>query len=647
MQAYKGLHSTYTTGREIGRGGEGQVLEVREDSTLVAKIYSEPLEPVKRNKLQYMVSMQQSSIHSFAAWPKDLLFDASGVITGFTMRRLDGYVPLHMLFSPLDRKKMFPDKGYNFLSHVARNLATALHQLHTAGIVIGDINEGNILVDNKGFIAFIDCDSFQLNKGSQYYYCEVGITRYTPPELLERGSFENVVRTINTDSFSLSILLFQLLFMGRHPYAGRNLSKEDIDEEKAIRTGEFAYSLHKKNKKLSPPLNSLDIHHVPDTIVELLHQAFEQKDNRPLPAVWAKELDTLTKNMAVCQQSKLHTYPNHLKECPWCFYKNNRGPVYFLDESYLKSIPELQNIEQFINGFKVEQLKLKKLPDTYNAITGSPAAIGTKFRQLKTLHYVVFWVLLITALLLVQINPIYTLATGILLLLFNSLSPWRKKIAKEANMLRDKYQSLNRKFLQTVELYNTPPELTIYNNAAEKITTSIRQFRNLPHEFQQLKKQAEEKLYNTQLHGYLQQFHINNHTIPTFGPAKKASLYKHGIINAAHISSLNNVKITGIGPKNIQVLLTWQRQVATGFTYIPDYKLLEHESILVTQEIARKKSHLEHTIQAEYKNLHYNKSQIMGRMSALEKQYEVFGLQSSEALIDYEAFRKWAGMLGK
>ena len=645
MQAYRGLHNTYSTGNEIGRGGEGQVFEVRENQTLVAKVYTELPDAEKSAKLQHMVSLQNQALHTFAAWPQDLLFNHTGQITGFTMRRLNGFVPLHMLFSPLDRKKTFPDKGYNFLAHVARNLATALHQLHTAGIIIGDINEGNILVDTQGYIAFIDCDSFQLRRQSGYFFCEVGITRYTPPELLERGSFDNVVRTVNTDAFSLAVLLFQLLFMGRHPYAGRNLSKEDIDEEKAIRTGEFAYSLHRKHKKLSPPLNSLDIRHLPDTLVTLFHQAFEQPDQRPAPAHWAKELDMLSKNMTRCSETKLHTYPSHLKECPWCFYKNNHGPVYFLDENYLRSIPALQDIEQFVNGFKIDEIKIEKLSVSY---TGWPSAtIDKQFKSLKRLHYNFLWAIAVVSILVIAIDRIYVPFPFIMGIAFHFFSPLRRKLSLELNRRRMRYETAHQQLEHIVELYNNPPEIIQYKQLAAQLSKTIGQFRMLPNEFQQMKKKAEERLYNTELYNYLQQFHISNHTIPSFGPAKKANLYKNGIINAAQIAQLQTIKITGMGPKNIQTLLTWQRQLATGFVYIPDHTLVDRETTLVNQHIASRKNMLANTILTEYKNLQYAKSGILGRKTGLEKQYEEVLLQCRETLTEYEVFQKWITPLVK
>jgi DNA-binding helix-hairpin-helix protein with protein kinase domain len=211
---WQGQHSEqYIISRELGRGGEGAVYELKSHRDLVLKEYNHPLSTEKIAKLQQMVAMRNASIEAYAAWPTDLVTNDRGAISGFVMRKLNGYLPLHSVFNPMDRKKLFPDKGYNFLIHVARNLATAFHKLHEAGLVVGDVNEGNILVNSNGLVAFIDCDSFQVRGANDYFFCEVGVPRYTPPELLKKSSFHNVVRTTNTDSFSLAILIFQLLFL--------------------------------------------------------------------------------------------------------------------------------------------------------------------------------------------------------------------------------------------------------------------------------------------------------------------------------------------------------------------------------------------------------------------------------------------------
>ena len=641
-QNYSGIRGkSYSSGRELGRGGEGAVFEIKENTSLVIKVYSEALQKEKVEKLNYMASMQDAELDKFAAWPVDVALNSSVQVCGFIMRKLEGFVPLHMLFSPMDRKKLFPDKGYNFLVHVARNLATAFHKIHQSGIVVGDVNEGNILVNASGMVALIDCDSFQIRQGNSYHFCEVGITRYTPPEILEKGTFEQIVRTTNTDSFSLAILIFQLLFLGRHPFTGTNITSEDIDEEKAIRSKEFAYSLRRINKKLSPAKNSFQLKSLTPGIIDLFHQAFEAEEGRPLPARWVQELDTLSKELITCSETKLHLYPKKLQECPWCQFKERAGIVFFLDDNYLKAIPELSNIEQFINGFKPEKIELKKLSGEYRTGNLKASPIEKQFRVKKKLIQLISVLGLIGSLLLGIINPSYIFAGFAATSILYAFLPWRKHLRQELERRKNYFSSLKTQFTALVKQHNTPHDLTKYNDGSKNITKLIANFQALPAEFGEKKKIIEEKHYKNQYQLFLEQFDIRTHPIASFGASKKLLLLNHGVQNAADISKLNTIYVRGIGPKNIQTLLDWQRQMGSAFTYRPDYNAINNEIQSAANDIAIKKQHMEAEIKREYKSLHYFRTNIMSSIAAIEHQHNDLAVKLYQAELDLEIFQKF------
>lgn len=635
-------HTSYSIGRLIGKGGEGQVYDVNENPGQLAKLYNEAPDTEKANKLRYMASIQKPAIHQFAAWPTDVLTE-NGQVAGFVMKKLTGYVPLHMLFSPMDRKKLFPDKGYNFLIHVARNLATAFYKLHEEELIIGDINEGNILVNAQGMVAFIDCDSFQVKQGSYYYYCEVGVPRYTPPELLAKQNFNKVVRTVNTDSFSLAILIFQLLFLGRHPFAGVNRTKEDFDEEKAIREHQFAYSLYNTHKKLSPALNSLDINLLGTAIANLFHKAFEQDDNRPLPLHWIQQLDALGKNIITCQRSKLHTYPATTTQCPWCYFKEQKGILFFLDGIQAGPTPLFGDIQQFVNGFQLPKLNLKQLPEAYTIPYGIASTIDNKWSKYRRWHLVSLIAAFIATLLscaFSSFNTGYIMAWAGAIWLLYSYSPWRKKIKEEQARQHQHYMAGKNKLATLVKLHNTPPELSVYQKNARQLTDSIENFRNLPQLFQEKKKELEEQLYNKQLLFFLCAFNIEDYTIPGFGNAKKQLLYTNGIRNAADISQLHSIKITGIGPKNLQLLFDWQRQMAANFTYRPNYDLIGKETLKVANDIEKEKARLEKVIKQEYHQLQNSLAGLTTKQQTLEAQYKRLMPQVAQAEADYNTINQ-------
>lgn len=640
---FTGLHNEqYTIARELGKGGEGAVYELRSHNGLVLKKYNEILTSDKIAKLKLMVSMRTPAIETYAAWPVDVVRDSTGFFCGFVMKKLSGYLPLHMVFSPMDRKKMFPDKGYNFLVHVARNLATAFFKLHEAGLVVGDVNEGNILISASGMVAFIDCDSFQVRGNDQYYYCEVGVPRYTPPELLKKGSFEQVVRTVNTDSFSLAVLIFQLLFLGRHPFAGKNKTASDIDEETAIRQRYFAYSLENKKNKLAPPADSFSINNLSEDLVLFFHQAFES-ENRPLPAIWIKSLDTFLSDLVTCGNSRLHSYSSKLKDCPWCLFRKTKGVMFFLDDSYLHATSVLGNIDAFVNGFKLEHLELKKW-ENYRPNTPIVAApVNKKYRKYSQIKKLLLSTG--TCAIIGLISNYINWQGNVLLVLFIAVLSYlylifTRKLRHELKRLKHIYQALHNRLNTLIEEYNHPADLAAYNKGLDNLQQLVHEFRRLPDEYDRHKKIMEEELYNEQLNEYIAQFSIDSHTIQGFGPAKKAALISHGIRTAADIIRLQYIKVSGIGPGNLQILMDWRRQMALGFVYIPNNYVIAQRMEKVNETIAKQKLQLETNIRREYQSVNFLKMNITNRAHILETQIRDATLKTLHAKANMDAFKE-------
>ena len=171
------------------------------------------------------------------------------MVVGFLMERIEGYQPIHNLSSPASRKQIFPDANYAFLVNVARNVAASFDAVHAHGHIVGDVNENNFLVGRKWhsqadrlpFISDID--------GATRYSCDVGVRLFTPPELQKISSFRGKERTANHDNFGLAILVFQLLFLGRHPFSGVPLTKVDLPIEDAIASFRFAYATDRRQRR--------------------------------------------------------------------------------------------------------------------------------------------------------------------------------------------------------------------------------------------------------------------------------------------------------------------------------------------------------------------------------------------------------------
>ena len=240
----------YSPRAALGRGGEGAVYETDFNAEVVAKVYHSALRPEKADKIRIMASLRNERLARLTAWPIDLLSLAgSRKPIGVLMPKISGRKDIHYLYSPKSRRGEFQRADWQFLTHAAANTARAFHVVHEADCVIGDVNHGGMLVGQDATVRLIDCDSFQITTQACRFLCEVGVETFTPPEL-QGKSFKGVVRTDNHDNFGLAVLIFLMLFMGRHPFAGRFLAPGEMPIARAIKECRFAYGARRANVQM-------------------------------------------------------------------------------------------------------------------------------------------------------------------------------------------------------------------------------------------------------------------------------------------------------------------------------------------------------------------------------------------------------------
>jgi DNA-binding helix-hairpin-helix protein with protein kinase domain len=319
-------------GRCLGRGGEGAVYSLPNWPNLVAKVYARRPDDHTSRKLGAMVQLGTDELRSFAAWPQNLLLDPrTGDVTGFVMPRVDGHREIHALYGPTDRKTAFPDASWAFLVRAARNLAAAFDAVHRHGHVIGDVNQGNVVVSRQATVRLIDCDSFQIRHLGRTYPCRVGVALFTPPEM-HGQKLDCVERTPDHDRFGLAVLVFQLLFMGRHPYTGRHPERA-IPVEAAIREGLFAFGLEARRHGWLPPPFSLPLAEASAPVAARFQQAFGAEavagGPRPSAAKWVAALDALETTLVTCGDDPRHVYAGAGGACPWCRIEGEGGPSFF------------------------------------------------------------------------------------------------------------------------------------------------------------------------------------------------------------------------------------------------------------------------------------------------------------------------------
>ncbi|HRI89838.1 MAG TPA: topoisomerase, partial [Candidatus Hydrogenedentes bacterium] len=315
----------------IGKGGEGEVYAIRGRSGLAVKIYSSSLRAEREDKVRAMVSEGLAAKTDLVAYPGEVATDIRGNFLGFVMRLVAGYRPLHELYSPKSRKRHFPKSDFRFIVHAALNVARAVGKVHQTGCVIGDLNHSGVLVAQDATVALIDADSFQFSLNGKSYPCVVGVPDFTPPELHGKN-LASVQRTIEHDNFGLAVGIFHLLFMGRHPYAGR-YKGPDISMGEAIAQNRFAFSLTRQAAtQTSPPPGVLTLDMFPAAVSGAFESAFGLAPAaRPGALDWIHALTTLEGSLNHCSRVKTHYYPSAAGGCVWCKLAANSGFDMFPD----------------------------------------------------------------------------------------------------------------------------------------------------------------------------------------------------------------------------------------------------------------------------------------------------------------------------
>lgn len=309
----------YKLGQEIGSGGNGIVYALSRRPQLVAKLQRVAPSEDDIEKLDLLVRSATPELLAVSAWPADCLKDRHGRIVGYVMPRILDARPLYELYSPRSRVQHFPAADFRFLVHAAANVARLFGAVHQAGFICGDINHSNILVRQSGTVVAVDCDSFQVGDGTRFP-CLVGTDLFIPPELMG-VCLATARRTTDHDNFGLAVLIFHLLFMGRHPFAGRFLGRGEMPIEQAIAECRYAYSRETRRTQIVPPPLTLPIEAAGLPVVDLLERAFDPQakvGGRPTPEAWIDALDTLKASLIACKRVSYHNYYPSAGGCPWC-----------------------------------------------------------------------------------------------------------------------------------------------------------------------------------------------------------------------------------------------------------------------------------------------------------------------------------------
>jgi DNA-binding helix-hairpin-helix protein with protein kinase domain len=574
-------------GDVIGKGGEGSVYAIAADENLVAKLYHQrPMPAATVDKLQAMLARRNNSLEAISAWPSELLLDPrSRDPLGILMPNVRNARQLHDLYGTTNRRRHFPGVGWHHMILAARNVAAAFEAMHSSGIVIGDVNQGNLLVDKSMCVRLIDCDSFQIESNGVVFSCPVGTPHFTPPEL-QSQKLRDVQRTPDHDRFGLAILIFHLLFVGRHPFAGRFHGAGELTIEKAIAEKRFAFSRDKATTQVSPPPASLQISDLPSSVGDLFERAFraqEGENGRPAARHWVEQLDALLKQRRACSFDAAHIYYSRLNDCPWCRIEDEGGPAFFVADggTTIISSSRLNELDRRIQNLHLPSFadlspsqlaipvkrSLKRISPLPKLTRNDLAAGGMVFAALICLIGIKWPILIAVAGLLSVASASFLIFNQSSQLMRANYDKLDKEFAAVQAKLNDGAQVVSNRHLQRRQKYN---------ESLEDLQTAYEHYLADESKLPDVLAIERASQFSRYLTSHLIQDHVAQ--IPGLNFSMLAFLESYGIESAFDIDKIKLMGIPNLSPGMTLELMSWRERVASEYKHKPDHGISFHDA---------------------------------------------------------------------
>jgi DNA-binding helix-hairpin-helix protein with protein kinase domain len=511
-----------------------------------------------------MTRAANPSLLRIAAWPSDILTDRKGSVWGFVMPRVATKQDIHELYSPKSRSEAFPEADFRLVVHVATNVAKAFATLHKEGHIVGDVNHGNLLVGPDGTVTLIDCDSFQVTQGIDVYTCDVGVPLFMAPEL-QGKTLRGLQRTENHDRFGLAVLLFHLLYMGRHPYAGRYDGTEEMPIERAIEEFRFAYGTDRRANRMERPPGTIPLEAMGAGIAELFGRAFARSgvQERPDAEAWVGALEKLAAGLRLCEAANWHHYPGHLESCPWCEVEAATGARLFGPKMALGGVDGILDLAAILAGVAAipapgpdpalpSERPWRPPPDA-----GLPRR-GT--RQARRL--------------LRRVRA-------------------RSRPTRQDRAVADVACARTRdEWERTLALWHRQATGKAFEDHRRSVLDAVAQLEAMVDERPRRMARLEAEREARQFQRYMDGFRIDRANIHRIGPSRTAMLASYGIETAADVDRRSILKIPGFNRVLANDLVRWRDRQARGFKLRPNEPVDRRDIDAMDRELAQRRKEL-------------------------------------------------------
>jgi DNA-binding helix-hairpin-helix protein with protein kinase domain len=626
-------------GSTLGSGGEGTVYEVKQAVDRAAKIYLKPLSEERASKIRAMVKMNPDGLAKLMSWPVDLLLEKrTKQPIGLLIPRVHNKKNVHHLYGPKSRLQDFPRADWRFLIRAAANIAKAFAAVHDTNCVIGDVNHGSIMVGGDATVSLIDCESFQVNAQGRQFFCEVGIETFTPPELQGVPSYRNIVRTANFDNFGLAVMVFHLLFMGRHPFAGKYSGAGEMPIWRAIKECRFPYSINHKAMQMDRPPGTPPLSFVGSELSHLFETAFSRAaiaGGRPTARDWASALKKLEANTKQCSNFAGHWHPNHLSVCPWCTMEaqganplfpfvvrtGQAGPTFDVDALWrqIESLPDLG--------------PAPTIPTVQKEVLSAALKVGRPGAGAKVAP-----ILIASAVFLggsIALPPLFFIF-AIAAVFIHGFVVKQFSNAEEISRFRNIMFEAERKSSQATTDWQNNAGPASFSAAKARFDLARTELKGVPakraSELEKL-KQSQRKL---QLDHFLDKFELEDAKIDGIGPGRKRTLASYGIETAEDIVPRRINAVPGFGPKMVERLMRWRRSIEVKFVFDPTKAVDPRDIAKVEQQILALKSKAESAAKTAYAEALQAHARVLAIRQAGRRKMDELQNEVAQARADYD-----------
>lgn len=594
---------TYRVGKLIGKGGEGKIYATPDATDLALKIYSNLDIRDKEAKVKAMVRNRLADQSPMVTFPISTVKDKSGRFIGFVMKLVRDHKPLHELYAPGSRKTHFPHVDYRFLVRAASNLARAVASVHTTDCIIGDINHSGILFSKTATVMLIDADSFQFISNNQSYLCRVGVPEYTPPELQSRP-FSGVPRTQNHDAFGLAVVIFQLLFMGRHPFIGRVEQDEMPQLGSSIQHFRYAYS-GLPGAGIEQPPGTPKVKYFNRDIADLFLKAFSRDtaSNRPTARQWVKALEKLEANLVQCRSNPYHYTPEGKHTCVWCDIEQKTRSKLF-NTHIIGTLADNGSFDHtFELDLKAVKTRIADLTESMKTIMAIPAVQKGNPKPSRAAGITVGFqcLILISGFMMLPISVIgiWTapsrsfLWIGMLVLglIIDRLQTQISKI--NVRRFMKAATSAHVKWHRELHRWRIRNGINEFESRLIETISLVRELDTLEKDYEKEVQKYQSQQKAIRLDKYLSSFGIDIAAQLFWigiGSTEVASLKAHGIRTALDIEHQAIAAVPGLGNRMTASLVNWKSDIEAGFKEKPAETYTDNREIAKIKEQFRKKS---------------------------------------------------------